>query len=73
MEIGNDPDTSGGEVLAEYSRQGYPYSCTCGECHKTERGAWNCRKCREYLTEEDYEYRTVFYTYPDGSWRTCDR
>lgn len=38
---------------------GYPYACSCGEQHRTKAGAWGCRKCRQYLMEDDFDNRTV--------------
>lgn len=30
--------------------KGYRYECCCGELHREERHAWNCRECRLCLS-----------------------
>lgn len=35
----------------------FPWSCGCGEQHRTETNALDCRKCRAYLSPEDYAAR----------------
>lgn len=49
--------------IPEYQRQaiemGHCYECGCGEMYKTAAAAWGCRKCRDYLTDDDYADRSV--------------
>ena len=35
------------------------YWCDCGEEYVHAVYAWDCRKCRDYLHESDYDSRTV--------------
>jgi len=42
-----------------YLVDGFAYSCGCGEQHLTAQGAVRCRKCRQYLMDEDYATRKV--------------
>jgi len=37
----------------------YAFGCNCGEEYETAEAAWNCRKCRTYLSEEDFANRDV--------------
>jgi len=46
-------------IAARSSVAGFPWGCACGECYATERAAWLCRKCRQYLFEEDFLNRKV--------------
>ncbi len=39
----------------------YSWHCSCGERFTNEEAAWKCKKCREYLTPEDYAQRDVIY------------
>lgn len=39
--------------------RGYYYECTCGEVHRTEKSAWDCRKCSVYLPDDEYTDRKV--------------
>lgn len=39
----------------------YPWGCSCGESFRTEDHAWACRKCLQYLSDEDYFIREVIY------------
>ena len=41
---------------------GYVYKCGCGEHYRTANDAWCCRKCHEYLTDEDFFNREVVDT-----------
>lgn len=47
------------DYQAEAVLEGYPFECGCGEQFRTARAAWECRKCRVYLTENDFDTRTV--------------
>jgi len=38
---------------------GYPFECSCGELFKTSTAAWGCRKCRKYLSLDDFTAREV--------------
>lgn len=38
---------------------GYPFECSCGEQFKTAASAWGCRKCRKYLSLDDFTAREV--------------
>jgi hypothetical protein len=38
---------------------GYRYECTCGEVHREERSAWECRECRLRLTQLVFDSRQV--------------
>lgn len=42
---------------AEAIANGFFWECDCGEIHRTEQGARNCRKCRDYLMENDFYNR----------------
>ena len=42
------------------------YHCNCGEQYSKATYAWDCRKCREYLHENDYANRDV--TVGDRPW-----
>jgi len=37
----------------------FRYGCSCGESYSEAEYAWDCKKCRKYLMEEDYATRTV--------------
>jgi hypothetical protein len=37
----------------------YKYECGCGERFKTVSAARDCRKCRQYLFDKDYNTRSV--------------
>jgi len=47
------------EIKAGYVAEGYPFECGCGEMYRTAEQAWRCRKCIEYLYDEDYAAREV--------------
>lgn len=38
---------------------GFCFECGCGEIHRSASGAWGCRKCRDYLADEDFDHRKV--------------
>ena len=38
---------------------GYTYECGCGELYNSVGAAWECRKCRKYLSFERYDAREV--------------
>jgi len=39
--------------------KGYRYECSCGELHREETQAWNCRSCRINLSTDTFETREV--------------
>ena len=39
----------------------FPWGCWCGEQYRTEEAAWGCKKCRQYLMEEDFSKREVIW------------
>ena len=49
--------------LSDYQRRaiadGFVYECGCGELYKRSDAAWACRKCRVYLTTDDFTAREV--------------
>ena len=45
------------ESIMDYD--GHPWACGCGERYSAERYAWGCKKCRAYLTPEDFDAREV--------------
>ena len=51
-------------IAARYSLEGYPWGCTCGESHKTEDAAMDCRKCERYLSWADFKGRRAFFMDP---------
>jgi hypothetical protein len=42
----------------------YSYHCACGERYSNHRAAWGCRKCRNYLREEDQTDMVLFERAP---------
>jgi len=55
------------DLYTELARDGYPYSCSCGEAFRDSAAAITCRKCRKYL--EDDVIRRVYLTDPlDGEY-----
>jgi hypothetical protein len=42
------------EHVAQAVAEGFPWECPCGEMHRTGEAAATCRKCREYLSWEDW-------------------
>jgi len=42
------------EHIVEAVAEGFPWECPCGEMHRNEESAAICRKCREYLSWEDF-------------------
>lgn len=37
----------------------YIFECGCGERYRCADDAWDCRKCRRYLSDDDYFARNV--------------
>lgn len=37
---------------------GFFWECACGEIYRTQQSAKICRKCRDYLLEDDFFNRT---------------
>lgn len=48
--------TAEGEVHVQIFR----YACSCGESYSEAAYAWDCKKCRKYLMEEDFANRKVW-------------
>ena len=48
--------------IQEAAEKGYVFECGCGELFREAGHAWNCRKCRTYLTDEDFFNRAVVNT-----------
>ena len=40
-------------------RETFPWDCGCGERHRSEANAMGCRKCRKYLSVDDYHGRVA--------------
>jgi len=51
-------ENQGGEVI---DGEVYDFACFCGESFKTADAAWNCRKCRTYLSEESFNTRSIYH------------
>lgn len=47
------------ESATDPTHEEFPFECQCGERYRTSAYAWACRKCRVYLTEDDFHERAV--------------
>lgn len=47
------------EYVQEAMAKGFVFECGCGEIYRTAEQAWGCRKCRDYLLDEDFYDRKV--------------
>lgn len=45
--------------ILEAAKEGFVFECGCGELYRSADHAWNCRKCRTYLSDEAFFSRNV--------------
>lgn len=64
-----EADAQGEQYAQDYelraAREGYPFACSCGEMFRSADAAWNCKKCRSYLSDESQRSRKVYEVDPE--------